>query len=133
MTKFSDLTKALEAANEPKWHDFALDVALQIQRSGTPEYDRYFRKLLRTTRAARGQTPSDEEIETAEKKAMARHCLVGWRGIEDDDGKPIPYSERQALAYFDDPKTYDLYRFVRTVAQVEAVANLEAVEDDAGN
>jgi hypothetical protein len=39
----------------------------------------------------RGRLDDDQELEDQD---AAREIMVGWDGVEDDDGKPIPFSEK---------------------------------------
>lgn len=48
----------------------------------------------------RGRLDDDQELEDQD---AAREIMVGWDGVEDDDGKPIPFSEKAAKELLEIP------------------------------
>jgi len=58
-----------------------------------------------------------KELDAAEVKAMAQTILLGWEGIVDDDGQPVPYSHEQAYAWLSDPELEDLTLWIKTQSQ----------------
>jgi len=43
---------------------------------------------------------------------VSQTILLGWKGVEDDAGQPIPYSSDTALEWFRDKELWRLWQFV---------------------
>ena len=76
----------LDLTNEPRWHDLATGVRVQLRPLTTA--------LMVATRSdaaveAVPEDASDEERAVAFAKALARRAVLTWEGIGDADGKPI--------------------------------------------
>ena len=91
--------KVLEKANKPvikklaMWDDFVIDVV-------APSFHD-----IRMVRASMKVEPlnendDDETIRKKELEKRVRTAIVGWRGLKDDDGKEVPFSEDEAVALF---------------------------------
>lgn len=50
----------------------------------------------------KGNIPDDIN-ETILTQVVAKHILIGWRGLLDDDGKEIEFTEEKALEILSDP------------------------------
>src|SRR6056297_2829199 len=76
----------LDLTNEPRWHDLAPGVRVQLRPLTTA--------LMVTTRsdpavAAVPDDASDEDRAVAFAKALARRAVLAWEGIGDADGNVI--------------------------------------------
>ncbi|WP_296427198.1 hypothetical protein [Yoonia sp.] len=76
----------LDLTNQPRWHDLAPGVRLQLRPLTTA--------LMVATRSdtaveAVPEEASDEERAVAFAKALARRAVFAWEGIGDADGNPI--------------------------------------------
>lgn len=78
------------------------------------------------------ETTNEETVELVKKitcDAMARHILLGWRGIVDADGAEVPYSREQAFDYL--MRSSRLRDFVQ--AEAGKSSNFHALKaDDVG-
>ena len=88
----------LDLSNEPRWHEFAPGVRVQLRPLTTA--------LMVATRSdpAVGAVPedaSDEERAVAFAKALARRAVLAWEGIGDTDGTPIDPSPEAIDALLD--------------------------------
>lgn len=72
---------------------------------------------------------SADQQSDVQAKAMAEAGILDWSGIEDEDGKPLPFSKDAALVYLTDP---DYRRFSAAVAFamafVDETASSEGVD-----
>lgn len=52
-----------------------------------------------------GKTSKDIDIDVMERQnlELAASCIVGWTGIQDDDGNELPYSPDKAFELMTDP------------------------------
>ena len=76
----------LDLTNQPRWHDLAQGVRLQLRPLTTA--------LMVATRSdpfveSLPEEASDEERAVAFAKALARRAVLAWEGIGDADGNPI--------------------------------------------
>ena len=76
----------LDLPNDPRWHDLAPGVRVQLRPLTTA--------LMVATRrdpavAAVPEDASDEERAMAFAKALAQRAVLAWKGVGDADGKPI--------------------------------------------
>ena len=89
---------SLDLTNEPRWHDLAPGVRVQLRPLTTA--------LMVATRSdpvveAVPEEASDEERAVAFAKALARRAVLAWDGIGDADGKPIDPSPEAIDALLD--------------------------------
>lgn len=112
MAKLKTLKLNPDAVTEGVWCDWILGVKVKIARTGTPEYNTFIQKLMVE------QVKSEEDVDTDEviRKAVARHVIKDWSGIEDDDGTELSYSPEKAYELISDPALSDLYEFVMRMA-----------------
>lgn len=54
-------------------------------------------------------------------RAIAKTILLGWKNIDDDEGKPLPYSKEKALEWAEDPAYTRFFRAVEKEADALAV------------
>jgi len=92
--------------------------ALKIARMGNAKYTQEIVSMRRGKQIA---SPLVEEIspsavEAIQMKAMAKHILLDWRGITDDNGEEIPFSPEKAYEIISDPQYRDFYTLVQTLA-----------------
>ncbi|PZO63611.1 MAG: hypothetical protein DI498_13060 [Paracoccus denitrificans] len=76
----------LDLSNEPRWHDLAPDVRVQLRPLTTA--------LMVATRSdpdveAVPDATSDEERALIFAKALARRAVLDWEGVGDSDGNAI--------------------------------------------
>lgn len=88
----------LDLTNQPRWHDLAPGVRLQLRPLTTA--------LMVATRSdssveAVPEEASDEERAVAFAKALARRAILVWEGIGDADGNPIDPSPEAVDALLD--------------------------------
>ena len=88
----------LDLTNQPRWHDLAPGVRLQLRPLTTA--------LMVATRSdpaveAIPEDVSDEERAVAFAKALARRAVLAWEGIGDADGNAIDPSPEAVDALLD--------------------------------
>lgn len=105
---------------------------LKIARLGNPAYEEMLRKIGKPyVRAIRMGTADPKVIADLQKKAMAKHVLKDWKGLQDDDGNPIPYSVEKAYELMSTlPDFFDL---VYSLAQEQDLFRAQLQEDSAKN
>jgi DNA polymerase III alpha subunit len=83
---------------------------LLIARMGNPNYQEEVMKVGRQTRGfRRGGQIAGRTITKKIKGIIARTILLGWKNLQDKDGKDIKYSPEKAEQLFNDfPEFLDL-------------------------
>lgn len=109
---------------------FALDVYLRIRPMPNPEFSAYVRKQSKGFR--RGNVDPDV-AEGLSIDGVARHVLVGWTGLEDDDGELLECTLENRLKILKDPDLRELTDFIVTVASDLSNFRAEELEADAKN
>jgi hypothetical protein len=88
---------------EGVWHEIGDNASVLIARAGNDKYRKDLRAMMKPykRRLEREDPGMDKIAEGLLNKCMARHILLDWQGVEDDDGNEIPYSTEQALDNFE--------------------------------
>lgn len=103
------------------------DLRLKVRPTGNPDYRRVYAKLVETTprHAKRGGVIVDHKIKAdLSARTLADTVLLDWEGLEDDDGKPLPYSPELAKTLLLDP---EMTAFRDAVAWAGGVAEEETL------
>lgn len=134
MAKITEIKSDMKKVENGVLVDYAAGIKLRIASSDNLQYKNYRDRLLKPhTRRIRSKSITSSEILDIIKPAAAKHLLVGWENIEDENGQPIPYSEAKAFEFFQDPTLSDLYSFVTETAGEAEVFRLELMKDAEGN
>lgn len=131
--KLSKLRVDKTKTQEGVWCDTGIDgLRLRVARIGNLAYRDYISKNSKAlqAQARRGQIEI-AEVERINKDAAAKHILVGWEGMEEDNGKAIPYSSERARKLFDELP--DLYDMTMEYAQNMSLFLEQTKEDSKGN
>lgn len=132
--KLSNVQNNLKTESEGVWVTYAGDLQVKLARIGSPAYEKLLRKLSKPhTRQLRDNSLDNDVAELMTQKAIARHILLDWKGVEDDAGKEVLYSEKKALEILTDPKYRDFYRDILAMAQERATFNKEDTTDASKN
>lgn len=79
------------------WVDIGDGAQVRVARFGNAAYKKALDTLLKPHRnALRAGIASDDVTTDAVRRAMSRHILLDWRGITDDAGQPIAFSQEAA-------------------------------------
>lgn len=124
-------TKLRAQDTEGVWHKYGdTDVEFLIARAGTPHFlrisdkhERPFRKQI-----ARGTLGTDKQVEIM-CNAMGEGILLGWKGLADEDGKPLEYSAEMSAAVL--RLNRDLREWVTEVSDEMARVRDDAIEETA--
>jgi len=110
----------LDKESKGVWVPYELGIELKVARLGNPGYQESLVKLTDARKALMGSIElSQDQRMDVQKEAVARTVLMDWRGIEDDQGNPVPFSPDKALEWFRDPELWRLYTFVLMVGLEE--------------
>jgi hypothetical protein len=122
--KLSKLKVDAKKETDGVWVEVGEGLELLIAGADNPEYRKYRDKLVKPfIRRVRTNLMSAEDTEDITRRAMARYVLLGWRGLEDDDGNPIQYSEKKALEILRESR--ELFNIVADFASDRALFRAE--------
>ncbi len=95
--KFSNFKVNKDKAENGVDFQYAPTLMLRVARFNSPKVQNYLRKKQKPFMRQINQGTMDEETSRdILRKVLARFCLLGWKGLIDDDGKAIPYSPEKA-------------------------------------
>ena len=109
-------------------------LALKVRPVGNVDAQRAYRAALAAIPRAKRMTgldPADERA--ASDEAMVKAVLLDWDGLEDDDGDPIPYSEKLARELLTQPETEAFRDGVVFAATVVKELGVVEMKDTAKN
>lgn len=120
--KLTDLMVDKEKMEKGTWKDFipfpGVAVRLLVASNNNIIYLKAVAACIREhLKEFREDVTGQAENEIV-KPAVAKHILLGWEGIDDDQGKPISYSYEAALGILNTPELFHLYEFVRVQANI---------------
>jgi hypothetical protein len=95
------------------WADWVEGARLLVARWGNPEHQAAMEAVAVENS---GKQNADELFEKAQQALAGEFVLLGWDGIEDEDGTPIPYSKETSIEWLQDPELGDLYNTVKIIA-----------------
>lgn len=117
---------------EGVWVEAGSGLRLKIARLNNAAYEEELRRLGKPyVRQIRLGTVDNSVLETIAIKAVAKHVLKGWEGLEDEKGKTIQYTTNKAEEVL--LKYRDFYRLVNEFAQEQDLYRQEELESSEGN
>jgi len=125
--KISSLKTDKLKEEEGGWVTFGADLMVKIARMDNINYLSCLRKLSKghISQIRLNDDPKTIDlIESFRRKAMARHILLDWKNMEDDEGKTIQYSYEKALELFE-----SIPEFYRGVIELSSDATNFKVEE----
>ena len=128
-----DLQKREEGAwvkDIPEW----MDLELKVRGSGNKDWARMEQKLIAAVPRQRRVNGLEAEDRLRINGILIRDCsLLDWRGIENGDGQPEPYSREAANKYLTDPQYEQFVWACVWAATTVAEQGKEETEADAKN
>ena len=129
--KFSAFATDLDLEENGVWVDLGDGTQLKLARVGNPAYKKLFRQQLKPYRSvAARKNISEETWAKMGAELLSKTVLVDWKGWEDDKGKTIPYSEKNAYDMLLGLK--DFRKFVEDLAEDQATFARE-LDEETGN
>jgi hypothetical protein len=131
MVKITSLRIDPDRASKGVWFDWDHGVRFLIARIGNPNFDERLRELIEADQAAGKSAPEAQEAATIQ--AVAETLLLGWEGLDDDNGKPLKWTAKRSHELLADPALQDIYKFVVLKASETARFRAEADAEALGN
>lgn len=132
MAKLSSIKRDVEKASQGIWRSFE-GIEFCIARIDNPDAKKEIRRLARLERMTRKGKVDDEAAEKNLAVVIAKTVIKGWRNLEDDEGKPIPFSVETATKIIADPAYAELRDWIVAVATEDEAFRAESIETAAKN
>lgn len=130
MAKLGKIQVDPDKQNNGVWVPYVLDIEVKVARMGNREYEADVRRASKPyTKGFRADKIPDSILEKITMKAVSKWIIKDWRGLEDDKGKKIPFSQKKALEFFEDDQYRDFYKFILSTAN-DADLYLREVQGD---
>lgn len=130
--KISTFKTNAASEQEGVWVDIGSGAKIKVARMNNFAYEDEIRRLGKPhLRAIRLGTLDHETLEKITIKAFSLHILKDWHGLDDDDGKPIPFSPEKAEELMTEHR--DFYRMVQEFANEQDLYRKAETEDAEGN
>ena len=125
--KLSALRTDKEKQTEGVWHEFAAGLRFKIASAAQPEFQAWMTKHARERR----RVGDDGHADPVLRRGMAMFLLRDWDGLEDDDGKTMPYSVGDGYDALTGSE--EIYQFVDVHSMTLANFRKEAEEEEVKN
>lgn len=114
------------------WFDGPNGLRLRVARLSNPEYQEAIQKLGRPyMRQIRNNTIAAADLNRITVKALAKHILLDWENLLDENDEVVPYSVAKAEEYL---RRYpEFVQMVEDYAQGLDAFQADAQEDAEGN
>ena len=117
---------------EGVWVPSGGGLELKIARIGNLQYQNYMRKIGKPySRQLRHGHVDASVLDDLTMRSVAKHILLGWRNLQDADGKDIEHSAEKALELLKEYR--GLYEMVLEIANDAELFRQEEKEDSKGN
>lgn len=114
---------------EGVWCYIGQGASLLVARDGNPRFMEAMRKKMSTYRTQfQVDNITDEEATAILIEAIAETILLGWKGIEDDEGKELIYSRENSIKYL---TKYNDFRKLVANLSANNKRYREAIEEEA--
>jgi hypothetical protein len=135
--KISELAVDADRQENGAWVDNIPELEglrLKVRGSNNLDWRKLQNKLLDAVpRKKRIGRLDLEEAEGIQTKCLLNCCLIDWEGLEDEQGKPIPYDKEMAKKLLTDPEFRRFRDGVVWAANIVADLKEEDEKDAVGN
>lgn len=110
--KFSSLKRDLEKVEAGEWIKNipgCEGLEVLVRGSNNKDWRRMVQRLLSAVPRNKrvGGVTDPDEMDRITSTVILQTALLDWKGIEDDDGTPVPFSKEKAKAYLFDAEVSD--------------------------
>lgn len=111
------------------WVKYREDIEFLVARNPNPKFnaklDELFYPHLASIRAKTFDSKLDEALTL---EAVCEFILLDWKGLEDDNDKPIKYSKEKAMEIMGNEEYQDIYKFILLMSKSSALYRYQEVE-----
>lgn len=130
--KLAKFKQSVAKAEEGSTIDMGDGLKVTVTRIGCKSYQNMIKKLTAPhQRAIRNKTLDDSVYEEIMNKCLAETILIGWEGLQDEDGAEILYSKAKAYELLTNPEYKDFKDTISDLANEQEVFRQGEVETTA--
>jgi len=132
MGKLSKIKRDADAAENGVWvNNVIADICIKVAAANNSKYTQELQRLMKPyQRSYKSMGESFNDIfNDLQNKAIAKAILVDWKNMDDDAGKPLPYSEVNAYNILKDPENKEFRDIVIALSEESEVFRKEVAED----
>lgn len=130
--KLSSIKRDTNAAENGVWiNKVHQDLDVKIASAGNRKYIDALRAAMKPYQR-NIKSVSDDLFLEIQNRCIAKHVLVDWRNLQDDNGVDIPYSYEKAYELLQDPENTDFRKLIVDLSEESEVFRKEALEELAG-
>lgn len=134
MPKLSSLKTNVVQEEEGVWVPYAQGIQLRIARYGNRSFKARMERLTKPhLRQIRKNSFPEEEAQKFLNECLAHHVLLGWKGLDGENGKPLKYTPDEALKILSDPEYQDFYNDVVELSKDRQLFKEQDMQDAEGN
>lgn len=105
-------------------------VSVKVRSSEHQDYQRSFTAALRPHRRAINEGHVDPMLlRRLTNECVVKHLILDWKGVDDDDGNPIPFSKDVALPMAKDRIYNRFFKAIERAADAVASGEVEEREE----
>lgn len=135
MANLSKFRRDPTLASEGRWCPYREGIEFKIASASQREWIDEERRTIARLKQGKpdGSEVWKDELYPALARTMARLLVRDWKNIDDENGKPIPFSIEKATEWLVDPEMSELRDFVYTRANEAREYQAAARESAAKN
>jgi len=120
-------------ASNGVWVDIDDETSLLLARYRNPAHQAFITKAMQPYLRLQRLGRMDEDVaERIEAEGLAKHVLLGWKGMK-DNGVEVPYSEETAIKLLRDPELSWFPELVRELSNDMTFFRAEDLADSVDN
>lgn len=139
MARLSNIIADASKQANGVWLEFEADVELLIGSAFRQEFKAYVKKTMRELTSQRRAQNKPKKVPESELRiaiipGVVKYLLLGWRNIEEEDGKtPMQYTEERAAELLAREDLEHVYDFVITKSKERGIFMQRELDEDLGN
>lgn len=111
-----------------------MGISFKIAKMGNPKFQAKIRQLTAPfLKEIREDKMPMADMERIQREAIAETILLGWKGIEDDNGNVWKYSVKRSREMLADEDLVSIYEFVLAESGKQANYEVKVTEDSVKN
>ena len=116
--KLSTIAVDTDKAENGIWKELVVGMGFEclIARHNNSRFRAEIERRVVDISRDKNREPTAAEYSEATLRSLCSKVLLNWRGLEDDDDQPIPYSPEKAYEILSDPEYADLRDAVEEIS-----------------
>lgn len=124
--KVSSLRRS--AFDDGVWRELAeFGIEVLVRSSEHPDYRRAVQAGMQphAKRIRNGGMVDPVQQDRITCRAVAKHLLLGWKGVEDDDGAAVEFTRERAAEWAEDPEYTQFFKAIERLGDELAAGQAE--------